>query len=225
MLKADFHIHCDARHSSCSPEALIKYCAKLGFDVIAITNHDRVLFNHGLERTAKRHGLILIPGTEATLDGKHVLLLNYRGIVPKTFDELEKAKGDGAVVVAPHPFYIFQRCVGNMLINKPELFDCIEYHSLYCKLVNPNRLAWNVAKMLKKPMLGNSDAHALSHIGKTFTLIDSEKAKDDVIEALFKGRMSVCTAPLSSTEFAKRMASILMRNVVGHLGNCFAIFK
>ena len=83
MLKADLHIHTnedpvDFSKINYSAKDLIKYAAKLHYNVLAITNHNSILYNCMLKSYAKKHGILLIPGTEADIGGKEVLLLNVK---------------------------------------------------------------------------------------------------------------------------------------------------
>ena len=79
-LKVDLHLH-----SAEDPEDLISHDAQtlverahlLGFDALALTLHDRQLSDPRLSAYAQDLGITLIPGLERTIDGRHVLLLNF----------------------------------------------------------------------------------------------------------------------------------------------------
>ena len=60
-----------------SAEQLIDKAEEQGFQVLSITNHNQLLFTSSLEEYARERGILLIPGVEATLEGKHVLLYNF----------------------------------------------------------------------------------------------------------------------------------------------------
>ena len=80
MLKVELHAHtADDPHDSIPHSAteLIDEAVALGYDALAITLHDRQLDINKLRPYAAERRLVLIPGIERTIQGKHVLLLNY----------------------------------------------------------------------------------------------------------------------------------------------------
>ena len=81
MLKVELHSHTADDPLDPIPYStrdLIDRAAVLGYDALAITLHDRQLDVRPLEAYAADRGLILIPGIERTIEGKHVVLLNFR---------------------------------------------------------------------------------------------------------------------------------------------------
>lgn len=67
MLKTDLHLHTkedpfDKDHITYSAKALIAHAAELNFDVISITNHNRVTYSKKLKDYAGSKGILLIPG-------------------------------------------------------------------------------------------------------------------------------------------------------------------
>ena len=82
-LKTELHTHTlddpkDGRRIVChSAQQLIDKAEEQGFQVLSITNHNQLLFTSSLEEYARERGILLIPGVEATLEGKHVLLYNF----------------------------------------------------------------------------------------------------------------------------------------------------
>src|SRR5438876_750239 len=124
-LKVELHAHTSddpqdvIPYSSCE---LIDRAATLGYDALAITLHDRQLDVASLRGYAAARGLVLIPGIERTIQGKHVLLLNFAegaGDV-NNFEDLAELKArDGAgLVVAPHPFYPDPCALGRRLMDR-----------------------------------------------------------------------------------------------------------
>ncbi|MQY59231.1 MAG: hypothetical protein GH144_06450, partial [Clostridia bacterium] len=77
-LKADLHLHTKE-----DPKDKVKYTAKQlideawrqKFDVLAITNHNMVLYDDYLKKYALDKGIVLIPGIEVKVEGKHIILL------------------------------------------------------------------------------------------------------------------------------------------------------
>ena len=91
-----------------------------------------------------RRGVVLIPGVERTIAGRHVLVLNFP--LPLGAERVRTLEGIGqlktacpeGLVVAPHPFYPLPSCLGDRLDRYAELFDAVEHNALYSRLVNFN---------------------------------------------------------------------------------------
>lgn len=207
MLKADFHIHTKedpVDRIRYTAKDLINYAAKLNFKLLAVTNHYEVYYNNDLVNYAKKKGILLIPGMEARIENKDVLLLNTRkSVKPNNFSELEKLKQENVVVIAPHPFYPGKICLKEKLIEYIDSFDLIEHSHFYTSLINCNKKAIAVAKKYNKPLIGNSDSHNLFQFNHTYSLVDANQNIDSVLEALRKGKVKVQTKPLSYFLFSK----------------------
>jgi hypothetical protein len=77
-----------------------------------------------------------------------------------------------------------------------DLFDGIEYCSLYLRGLNPNRKAVRVARRFGLPLIGTSDTHAMPFSDSTFSMIEAREASTEaVVDALRQGRVSLVTRP------------------------------
>ena len=201
-LKCDLHLHSseDPRHHlNYSAREMIEEASKKGYHVVSITNHNTVTYDQELADFAHSKGILLIPGVEATVMGKHVLIYGVEGMDEQwhklTFFDLKRLKAKGAFIVAPHPFYPNYNCLGNLLDRFSTLFDAVEYSHLYTKKVNFNLKASNFAKSKGMPLLGLSDAHSLKQLNYTYTLIDSRKDMSSIFEAIRQNRTTIITRP------------------------------
>lgn len=222
MLKADFHMHTNEDevdfYIQYSAKEMIKYCAKLKYDVLAITNHavkakHKCFFNQDIERYAKKHGILLISGMEARIDRKDVILLNVKPGTkkPTTFRRVEILKDEGAVVIAPHPMFKLHS-LNKQLSKKIDMFDAIEYSHSYTKYFNMNNPGMEIANKYNKPVVGTSDCHYLEQIGKTYTKVDASQDKDSVLEAVKKNKLELVTRPLTTAEYVSIMSKMFIRN-------------
>jgi predicted metal-dependent phosphoesterase TrpH len=218
MLKSDFHIHTredpfdNIKYSS---KDLINYAAKLGFEVLAITNHHKIHYSKNLADYAKKKGILLIPGVETHVNGREVLLLNVRkpGVL-NNFSDLRELKNENVVVIAPHPFYPMGSCLGKDLIKNIKFFDGIEYSHFYLNNFNIfNKKAVKVAKQHNKTMVGTSDTHRFCQFGHTYSLIDCDKDIDSVLEAIKKGKVQIKTNSLSYLSLSKVSFSLFLTNI------------
>ena len=104
-LKADLHLHTrdGDRFIAYDARGLIDRAARDGF----------VTFSEDLGAYARERGILLIPGVEATIEGKHVLLYNI-DVDPeriRTFADLRRRRSPEWLVVAPHPFFPASFCL------------------------------------------------------------------------------------------------------------------
>ena len=225
MLKADFHTHTSEdpydRFIKYSAKDLIRLAARQKYDVLSLTLHNRVFFNQELKGFAKKRGILLIPGAEPMIQKKDVLLIDVTNrdlSMMKRLDDLEKLK-DSALVIAPHPFFLAGNCLDRQLIKHIDGFHAIEYSHFYTRaMVNPllrfvagNAKAVEVARRYHKTTIGTSDAHKLYEFGTTFTWVDSPKRKDDVIEAVRKGRVRLETRPMPLHLYFRRLFGALFK--------------
>src|SRR5262245_3266007 len=96
-LKIDLHTHTPddpQDHIPHTARQLIDRAAQLGYGALGITLHDRQLALDALDPYATERGIVLVPGIERTIEGKHVLLLNFRhgSEDVHSFDDLARLK-------------------------------------------------------------------------------------------------------------------------------------
>jgi predicted metal-dependent phosphoesterase TrpH len=202
-LKVDLHTH-----TAEDPYEYIKYDARqlidrasqVGIDALAITNHNTVTYNTELAGYAEKKGILLIPGMEAVLSGKHVLIINpdFRTISQdRSLKDLEKIKNKKNLIIAPHPFFPNSRSLKSNLFSYLHVFDAIEFCHFYNHLIDCNKKAVRAAKQYKKPQIGTSDCHNIWQFGTTYSLVEAEKNIPSIINAIKKGKIEIHTTPVS----------------------------
>jgi predicted metal-dependent phosphoesterase TrpH len=203
ILKADFHIHTrEDPHDFIRYTAveLLQEAARQGFDVLALTCHNKRIHDDDLRRRAEDLGILLIPGVEAAIEGKHTLLLDmpYSRLKVRNFRHVRALKRDGGLVIAPHPFFPAPKCLGAKLRENIDLFDAIEFSHFYTRNFDSwNRKAVQYARRMDMPLVGTSDCHRIWQLGTTYSLVDvHEKSVEGVFAAIRAGRVRVVTAPL-----------------------------
>lgn len=200
-LKADLHLHTNEGPEEFvpwTPEELIDRAATAGFQVLSFTDHDMVTYSPGLARYARDRGILLIPGLEATVEGRHVLLYNFRCPPERlrNFSAIRSLRRPDNLVVAPHPFFPGPTSLRRRLSENLDLFDAIEYSHFYTEWINWNRKGMLVAQRNGLPLLGGSDAHLPRQLGTTYSLISSEPQVERVLDAIRTGRVRVVSRPL-----------------------------
>jgi predicted metal-dependent phosphoesterase TrpH len=217
MLKVDLHTHTADDPADLIPHRtaeLVDAAAAAGYDAVAVTLHDHQLDLRPWAGHARDRGIVLIPGVERTIQGKHLLLLNFPAAADTvaTFDELRRLKERfGGFVVAPHPFYPTGSCLQRRLMDAhADLFDAVEFTYYYTRgtaLFNERAVRWAAAHGL--PVVGNGDVHRLSQLGKTFSLVDAEPSAESILAAIRAGRVELRTGPIPAAEAAGYMSSLL----------------
>lgn len=218
-LMADLHTHTSDDpwdNVPYSAEELIDAAAATGVQALAITCHGLVAHNASLDEYARRSGILLIPGIESFIEGRHVLILNpdAEQARAQTFEELRRLGPRDAVVIAPHPFYPVGMSLMRKLEEHIDLFHAIEYHSFYTRSINFNRKAVRAAKRYKLPLLGTTDNHTFPYTPSTFTWIESEPTVPAIIDAIRRGAVSVESRPCSYRHIAQTLAFTVRQTAI-----------
>jgi predicted metal-dependent phosphoesterase TrpH len=217
LLKVDLHLHSGedpVDRINYDAIALIDRAAELEFDALAITLHDGLLESDRVQEYARERDIVLLPGIERTIRGKHVLLLNFPNDVQHvhTFDDIAalKARTNG-LVIAPHAFFPDRTCLRSALDERPDLFDAVEWSYFWTRGLNFNRPAARWADAHGKPMVGNSDLHDLRQLGRTYSWVTSDPDADAICDAIRQGSVTFQTTPVPPAELIRVFGGMLMR--------------
>jgi predicted metal-dependent phosphoesterase TrpH len=217
VLKVDLHLHTaedptdNIVHSA---RVLVDRAAELGFDALAITLHDRQLADREVTAYARERGIALLPGIERTIQGRHVLLLNFPQISEqvRTFADLAALKGrSNGIVIAPHPFFPVGMSLRGLLDTHVDLFDAVEWTYFWTRATNFNARAARWAHRHGKPLVGNSDLHDIRQLGRTYTRIQAEPDADAICQAIRDGLVTLETSPVPVVELAKVVSGMVRR--------------
>ncbi len=214
MLKVELHTHTEDDPVDKVPHStrdLIDRAISLGYDALAITLHNRQLDLQPWISYAAARGLVLIPGVEATVAGKHVLLLNFERDAEdvRTFEQLALLKQHSSgLVIAPHPYFPAPTSLWGYLERHAHLFDAVERNAMFTTRVDFNLRAERWAHANGKPVVGNGDVHRLRQLGTTYTLVDAERSADAICAAIAAGRVRVVSEPLPWTTVVGVLCSL-----------------
>ncbi len=203
MLKVELHTHTADDQFDRIPYTtlqLIDRAATLGYDALAVTLHDSQLDIRPFVPYASERGIVLIPGIERTIEGKHVLLLNFRRGPEnvRSFADLSDLKRrEPGLVIAPHPFFPAPSCLRSLMYRHADLFDAVEYNGMFTASLNFNKAAvrWSVAH--GKPLVGNGDVHRLVQLGTTYSLVDADRDPESICAAIAAGKVTAHARPHS----------------------------
>jgi predicted metal-dependent phosphoesterase TrpH len=215
-LRADLHLHTREAEPSIAYSArdIIVRAARLGYRVVSITNHDAITYNADLAAFARDHDVLLIPGVEATVEGRHVLVYNADVEADKlrTFADLRRYRTPEWLIAAPHPLFPASYCLREKLWQEIDLFDAIEFSHFYTPRVDFNRPAVKLAAAVDLPLLGTSDSHLDDQFGTTFSLIEADLSVESVLAAVKHGRLAIVSRPLRLTH----CLSIVLRQALAN---------
>jgi hypothetical protein len=220
MLKVELHTHTADDPVDRIPHTvtqLIDRAAALGYHALAVTLHERQLDVRPFAGYAADRGIVLIPGMERSIEGRHTLLLNFRSGAEdvRTFDDLARLKRrQPGLVVAPHPFFPAPSCLGNRLDRHASLFDAVERNAMFTASLDFNRRAEQWAASHGKPVVGNCDVHRLRQLGTTYSIVDAEPHPDSICAAIAAGRVSVESRPLTWFEVTRTLGPMVISDVV-----------
>jgi predicted metal-dependent phosphoesterase TrpH len=219
VLKVDLHLHTGedpVDRISYSASELVDRAVTLGFDALAITLHDSQFNDQRVFDHARERGIVLIPGVERTVEGKHVLLLNFPDeavAAARTFEDVAKLKAQtGGIVIAPHPFFPDKSCLRSRLDAHADLFDAIEWSYFWTRATNFNARAERWARDHGKAIVGNSDLHDLRQLGRTYSTIDAAPEPSAICAAIRDGRVVHHTAPVPVLELVDVFARMTLRS-------------
>jgi predicted metal-dependent phosphoesterase TrpH len=222
VLKVELHTHTADDPYDVIPHTtrqLIDRVAELGYQALAVTLHDLQLDTRPFVRYAAERGITLIPGVERTIEGRHVLLLNFTGrsMEVTSFDDLARLQQrEAGLVVAPHPFFPLGHSLREMMDRHAHVFDAVECNAMFTSSLNFNRRAEQWARARGKPMVGNGDVHRLRQLGTTYSLVEAEPDADAICAAIRAGRVRVESRPLSWASAATTVSQLVaadLRNI------------
>ncbi|MDD4878652.1 MAG: PHP domain-containing protein [Candidatus Nanoarchaeia archaeon] len=222
MLKADFHSHTNyiqPQETTHSPKQLIDRAAELKFDVLCFSEHyvfteiadffpvykkDPLQSYRDFRVYAASKGILLIPAVEARYKEGEALLINFTGDIRK-YPTIESLKNlpESVLVIAPHPFFKRDMCLGKNLEKHINLFDAIEYSHFYLPFLNLNKKAVKLALKRSLPLVGTSDAHHLCQLGHTYTLINAKKDIKSIVKAVRERKVRIVSRRLPYSVFLK----------------------
>lgn len=211
--RVELHNHCDCDTQDSldySARDLVNACVRHGVDVLAITPHREVFHDPETVAYARSRGILLIPGVEKMVEGRELVLLNVlpdeipHRMARADLERLRQQKGDNLLVLAPHPFYPRQTCVGPVLDRFAHCIDVIEWCHLYLKIYNPNQPASLWAAEHGKPVIVTSDTHNLDHFARNRAEVEADTLEtESLFRAIRLGKIRNQHRPLNTPELVR----------------------
>lgn len=195
VLVGDFHVHAFVGDGGIAPWMLQRHAARLGLDVIAITNHNQTLAAR-LGRAAARRssGPLVIIGEEIT--GRDFHLIGVGIERPVEWDQpaslaIEQVHAQGGVAIAAHPLRGFAEGYDEVALAALDGLEAAHPDRLDPRL-RPQFEQFFQRTLARNPevaAIGSSDFHTNAPMGLCRTyLLARERSEAAVLEAIRDGR-------------------------------------
>jgi predicted metal-dependent phosphoesterase TrpH len=165
---------------------VLRQASNVGFDVIAITDHDDIRGAFDARELASQYNLEVIPGVEINTSDGHLLALFVEEIPQRGLSLADTLKiiGDmGGIAVAPHPF---NQLPGSLsmdnvvsILTKPALKNILRGIEIYNLTTQPfDERVQRLSAYLPFSKTAGSDAHVYWAIGTGKTEFKGKTAAD-----------------------------------------------
>ncbi|HRV96031.1 MAG TPA: CehA/McbA family metallohydrolase [Anaerolineae bacterium] len=197
IIYAELHCHTTFSDGWASPAACVRYAARRGLKILAITDHNTAAGALPYWQQPVQDGVLVIPGEEISTELGHVLAFFVREtIAPGPFETVvANIRDQGALPFMAHPYHI---ALGNRWRKKPILKPTADHLNRLAGLEiynghnrsRANRLAVQLAHEKGLPAIAGSDAHLPWEIGNARTAFDLPNLGLDIVRvALELGQM------------------------------------
>jgi predicted metal-dependent phosphoesterase TrpH len=195
VLSGDFHVHAFVGDGAIAPWMMQRQAARVGLDVIAITNHNQTLAGR-LGRWAARRssGPLVVVGEEITGRDFHLIAVGIER--PVNWDQPVRAAiadvhAQGGVAIAAHPMQGFAEGYDDAALASLDGLEAAHPNSL-APIIAPQFEEFYHRTLARNPevaAIGSSDFHTAAHMGgcRTYLLV-RERSEAGVIDAIRDGR-------------------------------------
>ena len=207
-MRLDLHLHTAGSWDCLSdPERVLERALALGYDRIAITDHNRLQV---ARRMAEAYPDQIIPGEEVkTAEGIDVIGLYLVEEIPKgtpAEETIVRIREQGGIPYLPHPYAGGKGGGGKYAEVLGSQCDIIEVFNARLHGVGVNERAADLAQRLGKRISAGSDSHTVGELGGAFVDVPSHPNRPEAL-----------LAALSSASVGGREASRLV-----HLASTWA---
>lgn len=183
-MRLNIDLHCHSHFSAdgiAHPDKMVAQAKRKGLHGFAITDHNTCacidyFIKKGYIRADGQpvDDFLIIPGQEISTSKGHLLALgvylpDMKGISPKEAVDIVHSKGGLAIPAHPYDFFrsgIPEADLENLPIDALEVFNAATTFAKY------NRQAFEYATRKGLPMTAGSDAHHLTPLGKSYTILE-----------------------------------------------------
>jgi predicted metal-dependent phosphoesterase TrpH len=204
--RADLHVHTLASDGVSGVEEILDQAERIGLDVIAIADHERVDAGIAARAMAEARGLHVqvIVGEEITTRGGHLVGLFLERRIPpwgSLRSSVARVHEQGGLAIIPHPLVPYPLCASARSIRRLMADPDPVFHPDAIEAFNPTTasMPWSgrvpdfAAEVSLVPVAA-SDAHRAADVGHALTLFAGHST-EDVRAAIVRGRTAWQGAP------------------------------
>lgn len=197
--RADMHIHTRASDGVSSVGEILDHVEAEGLlDVIAIADHERIDAAVAARAMAQDRGLRVevVVGEEVSTRGGHLLALFLEQPVPSMRSlrwSIEAVHDQGGIAIPSHPLVPYPMCAQGFVLRGLLASDDPAVRPDTIETFNPTALGRyrhdavvRFAREHGLPLVGNSDAHVVTAVGRAWTTFPGRTA-DDYRRAIASG--------------------------------------
>ena len=182
-MKYDLHIH--SKYSSdgvLEPEEIINAAKKKGLDGIAVTDHNTIKGGLETKRYETKDFEVIIGSEIMTERGEITGLFLSQEITSKDVQGVfSEIKGQGGIVVIPHPFDGLRRSAFHPTEEDVKFIDAVEGFNSRCVFQKYNNKAVAFALQYNLPIAGGSDAHFANEVGIAGVIVMTSDIKGAIL--------------------------------------------
>lgn len=194
--KVDLHVHSRfSGDNDSDPEESVMRAISLGLTGIAFTEHYSYEASEPVEALREKYAdaIVIFRGVEFSSEDGHCLVfgvdtdrLALEGHEPAE-ELIREVNAAGGVVIPSHP-YRRGSGIGDLICDLEGICAVEGYNG--CNIQAFNSMAIDMARRLKLPFTGGSDAHSPEEVGSCFTEFEDRPAYDNLVQLLKGGRYS-----------------------------------
>ena len=193
VLSGDFHVHAFVGDGGIPPWMLQRHAARVGLDVIAITNHNQTLAGRLGRSSAQRSGPLVLVGEEITGRDYHLIGMGIER--PVNWNQpsraaIEDVHRQGGVAIAAHPTQGFDG-YDAVALGELDGVEVAHRDALSSEMSQQFEAFYQRALARKQEIaaIGSSDFHTSGPMGLCRTyLFVRERSEAGVLDAIRDGR-------------------------------------
>lgn len=195
LLAGDFHVHAFVGDGGLAPWMLQRQAARVGLDVIAVTNHNQTLAGRiGRWASGRSSGPMIMVGEEITGRDFHLIAVGIQQAVDwnqPADAAIDQVHAQGGVAIAAHPLRGLVEGYDDRALTQLDGLEAAHPDALQSTLTPQFEEFYQrtLARNREVAAIGSSDFHMNAPLGRCRTyLLARERSEAAVIDAIRAGR-------------------------------------
>ena len=177
-LKGALHCHTTKSDGKLTPDEVLKVYRDLGFDFIALTDHDFLMMPNAYKDVPDEfQGMLVFKGIERTIFARGYL--HYNEITGK----------DEVLNIFNHPAE-YDFTVPQMLERIAEVEEKVDIHAMEVSQKGYYTEEYDIPE-IPQPKVVSDDSHTRDMCGRAWVWVDAEKEHDAILRAIKAGKVAI----------------------------------